>query len=73
MEWLYTWAPVLGCGLMMLVCMRMMTGAGSKHGGRDTSTGQDAEETKALRSRLAELERRLEVEGDSRSRERSQR
>ncbi|MDP8931143.1 MAG: hypothetical protein M3O70_21860 [Actinomycetota bacterium] len=63
MEWLLAWLPVLGCGVMMLVCMKMMGGMGKKSdsagAGADAHGVDDAE---ALRARVAELEHRLEVE-----------
>ncbi len=61
MEWLFAWLPVLGCGAMMFVCMKMMGGMGKKsdNAGSDASSVDDAQ---ALRARVAELERRLEAE-----------
>ncbi len=64
MEWLFAWLPVLGCGVMMLVCMKLMGGQGKKsdHAATDAQSSTDAE---ALRARVAELERRLEVESNA--------
>lgn len=61
MEWLYAWLPLLGCGAMMFVCMKMMGGMG-KTSEKATSNAHNGDDADALRARITELERRLEVE-----------
>ncbi|MBW3606309.1 MAG: hypothetical protein KY460_15675 [Actinobacteria bacterium] len=57
MEWLYALLPLLGCAAMMAVCMKMMGGMGNSSG-----EAADDKDSDALRARITELERRLEVE-----------
>lgn len=61
MEWLFAWLPLLGCGAMMFVCMKMMGGMG-KTSKKTASDVHDDAGADALRARITELERRLEVE-----------
>lgn len=64
MESLYAWLPLLGCGVMMFVCMKMMGGMGQSSE-KATSNLHDSDEAEVLRARITELERRLEVESAS--------
>lgn len=47
-------APLLGCGVMMLVCMAMMGMAGRKRTDQSNPTGS-SEEVAALRDEVARL------------------
>ena len=64
MEWLYAWVPLLGCAVMMFVCMKMMGGMG-KTSENATSDLHNSDEAEVLRARITELERRLEAESAS--------
>ena len=53
--------PVIGCGLMMVLCMAVMSGShrGSRHG-----TPAESMELMALRSEVAELRKAVQPPAD---------
>jgi len=54
-----TLAPLLGCGVMMLVCMGVMRLGGSRH--HDAAPLGAADEVTALRAEVARLTERLDA------------
>ena len=64
MDLFYAWLPLLGCAVMMFVCMKMMGGMG-KTSDEATSDLHNSDEAEVLRARVTELERRLETESAS--------
>jgi len=50
-------APLLGCGLMMLVCMAVMAGAGARNRRNQPTPPASTDEIAALRDEVARLHR----------------
>lgn len=54
---LRSFAPLLGCGVMMLVCMAVMAAAGARNRRSDTTPPASADEVASLRDEVARLRR----------------
>lgn len=52
---LRSFAPLVGCGLMMLVCMLVMGAASNRNRSTDKSTPASTDEISALRGEVARL------------------
>ena len=50
-------APLLGCGLMMLVCMAVMAGTAARNRRNEPTAPESTDEVTALRDEVAQLRR----------------